>query len=53
MSMRHQKCRLALGNAFEARGLIYSLEGWPLEYLRWWEEHVADQRIHGTTRQHV
>lgn len=22
-------------------------------YLRWWEEHVADQRIHGTTRQHV
>jgi len=22
-------------------------------YLRWWEAHVADQRIHGTTRQHV
>ncbi len=22
-------------------------------YLRWWEEHVADQRIHGTTRRHV
>jgi transposase len=22
-------------------------------YLRWWEQHVADQRIHGTTRQHV
>jgi transposase len=22
-------------------------------YLRRWEEHVADQRIHGTTRQHV
>jgi transposase len=22
-------------------------------YLRWWEEHVADQRLHGTTRQHV
>lgn len=23
------------------------------EYLRWWESHVADERIHGTTRQHV
>jgi transposase len=22
-------------------------------YLRHWEEHVADQRVHGTTRQHV
>lgn len=22
-------------------------------HLRWWEEHVADQRLHGTTRQHV
>ena len=22
-------------------------------YLLWWETHVADQRIHGTTRQHV
>ncbi len=22
-------------------------------YLRWWESHVADERIHGTTRQHV
>lgn len=23
------------------------------EYLRWWEGQVADQRIHGTTREHV
>jgi len=22
-------------------------------HLRWWEERVADQRLHGTTRQHV
>jgi len=22
-------------------------------YLRWWEKHVADERIHGTTRRHV
>jgi transposase len=22
-------------------------------YLVWWESHVADQRLHGTTRQHV
>lgn len=22
-------------------------------YLRWWEEHVADPRLHGTTRQQV
>lgn len=22
-------------------------------HLCWWEEHVADERIHGTTRQHV
>jgi transposase len=22
-------------------------------YLRWWEKHVADERVHGTTRQHV
>ena len=39
------------GNALKARTFGSLAE--ENEYLRWWEAHVADQRIHGTTRQHV
>jgi len=39
------------GNALKGRSFPSLAE--ENAYLRWWEEHVADQRIHGTTRQHV
>lgn len=39
------------GNALKAR--VFASLAEENAYLRGWEEHVADQRIHGTTRQHV
>ena len=39
------------GNALKARSFGSLAE--QNEYLRWWEEHVADRRLHGTTREQV
>lgn len=39
------------GNALKKR--VFGSLAEENAYLRWWEEHIADQRIHGTTRQHV
>jgi len=39
------------GNALKKR--VFESLSAENAYLRWWEEHIADQRIHGTTRQHV
>jgi len=39
------------GNALKKR--VFGTLAEENAYLRWWEEHIADQRIHGTTRQHV
>lgn len=39
------------GNALQGR--VFGSLAEENAYLTWWEEHVADQRIHGTTRQHV
>ena len=39
------------GNALKGR--VFPALAAENEYLRWWEAHVADERIHGTTRQHV
>ena len=39
------------GNALKKR--VFESLAEENAYLRWWEEHIADQRIHGTTRQHV
>lgn len=39
------------GNALQGR--VFGALAEENAYLVWWEEHVADQRIHGTTRQHV
>jgi len=39
------------GNGLKSRrfGSLAEENAW----LRWWEEHVADERLHGTTRKHV
>ena len=39
------------GNALKKR--VFGSLAEENAYLRWWEAHIADQRIHGTTRQHV
>ncbi len=35
------------------KGRVFTTLAEENAYLLWWETHVADQRIHGTTRQHV
>jgi transposase len=35
------------------KGRVFASLAEENQYLLWWEQNVADQRIHGTTRQHV